>query len=221
MMQQHSEPRQSGAELVLECLTQHVRCWRCWKVFHVFFEPYDFNPDSLLRCEKCTALRALNEGDFTSSFIRYVKRYALKTNAKFFDEALKKQFRKEFEERWAETCPCGGYFRCDIKPALQCPHCSAKSPRWIPWPIDPQLTPPLRVLKYSIPAAYLEYDPSLPAEEELSLRKSVHKRTEMVPPWIRHLGGALIVFFLYLTLPVVWLSKLFGLLTKEPRKPPK
>lgn len=220
MMQQHSKPGQSGTNLILEYLTQHVRCWKCWKVFHVFLEPYDFERDTLFRCERCGELRALSEQDFTSSFVRYVKRFALKTDAKFFDEAVKKQFRKEFEERWAETCPCGGYFRCDVKPALKCPYCSAKSPRWIPWPIDPQPTPPLQLLKYSIPPAYLDFDPSLPAEKELTLRKPAYKQ-ETVLRWIRPLGGAMIILFLYLTLPIVWLSKLFGLLTKEPRKSSK
>ena len=219
-MQQHSKSRQSGAELVLEYLTQHVRCWKCWKVFHVFLEPYDFERDSLFRCEKCGTLRAISEGDFTSSFVRYVKKYALTTDATFFDEAVKKQFRKEFEERWVETCPCGGYFRCDVKPALRCPYCGANSPRWIPWPIDPQLTPPLQLLKYSIPPEYLEFEPSLPTEKELSLRKPAYKQVTVLR-WVRPLGGALIILFLYLTLPVVWLSKLFGLLTKESRKSSK
>jgi len=220
-MQQHSDPPQSGSELTLECLTQHIRCWKCWKIFHIFLEPYDFERDALFRCEQCSALRALSEEDFTSSFVGYVKKYALKTNTKFFDEAVKKQFRREFEERWAATCSCGGYFRCDIKPALLCPYCSAKSPRWVPWPIDPQTTAPLQSLSYSIPPEYLEFDPTLPAENQLSfLKKPTHKH-EKILRWIRPLGGALIILFLYLTLPVVWLSKLFGLLTKESRKSSK
>ena len=212
----------SAGTLVLECLTQHIRCWKCWRVFQVFLKPYDFDPDSLFRCDTCHTLRALREEDYTSVFIRYFRRHTSKKTQDLLDmEVLKKSFRKEFEEKWAEICSCGGRFRDGVKPVLRCPSCNAKTPRWIPWPIDPQVTPPLPVLKYLIPTEYLAYESSLPPEHELPPRKKSPEKNDVLLQWIRPVGGALIILFLYLTLPIVWLSKLLGLLTKEPKKPSK
>ena len=205
----------NGGTLLLECLTQHIRCWRCWKVFHTILEPYDFESNHLFRCERCQTLRALHDNDFLDGCFRYIRKLTETGVPNLSDnKTTSKQFTKELEERWSEACSCGGRFRANVKPNLLCPHCNTKTPRWIPWPIDPQVTPPLPVLKYVIPTDYLDYEPTLPPLHERPPRKKPPETNETVLCWVRPIGGTLLILFLFLTLPIVWFSKLLGLLTK-------
>lgn len=218
MIQGASAADMADKTLVLECLIQRLRCWRCWKAFQFILAPSEFDSEYLLRCEKCQALHVLSADDFRSGYFRFLRRQLSTSKASIRPaEEVAHEFRRDFEENWADRCACGGYFKFQEKPAPSCPYCGARSPRWVPWPIDEQPSPPLPLLNYSTPTEYAAYEPIPPFPYELPpLRKS--SENGKLPPWLRHVGGVLIIAFLYLTLPIVWLSKFIGLFTKDNKR---
>ena len=129
-----------------------TRCWRCWKKFE-FYSPYEFVDILLFKCEKCNEMRvtqtyAEGHGYARQKFLDLHYPMLRGWGGKKEDRA----FLSVFENQWTEACPCSGRFR--LRAPIRCPHCHAPELRILRGRGQIVESPPMPVLKFSVPPEY-------------------------------------------------------------------
>ena len=132
-----------------------VRCWRCWKRFE-FFAPYDFVDMLLFPCDRCSATRALGaygERNYGGAEGKYLDLHHPSLRREDETKKHMNEFLPMFENHWVtESCSCGGRFR--LRAPIRCPHCRAPEYRLLRGRDEIVETPPIPVLKFTIPPEY-------------------------------------------------------------------
>ncbi len=129
-----------------------VRCWRCWKRYE-FFAPYEFVDVSLYKCDRCPTIRATQnygegEGLAKTKFLDF----HYPTLRGWGGNKENQAFLDIFENKWTEPCECGGRFRS--RTPIRCPHCRAPECRLLRGRGEIVKSPPIPVLKFTIPPEY-------------------------------------------------------------------
>lgn len=127
-----------------------IRCWRCWKRYE-FFTPYEFVDVSLFSCDRCSEIRASSYGEHGRAKSKYLD-VRCPTLRGWGGKKEHRAFLDVFENYWTEQCPCSGRFR--LWGPIRCPHCRAPECRLLRGRDEIVESPPIPVLKFTIPPEY-------------------------------------------------------------------
>ncbi len=132
-----------------------IRCWRCWKRYEVF-TPYEFVDVMRFQCDRCGKRRVIPSysgyGEAESKFLdlRYPSLRREDESKRHMNE-----FLPVFENHWvSESCSCGGHFR--FRAPFRCPHCRSRALVfwWFRGEDEVVESPPIPVLRFTIPPEY-------------------------------------------------------------------
>ena len=129
-----------------------VRCWRCWKRYE-FFAPYEFVDVVLYKCERCHEIRATEAYGTGEGYAR--ERFLDLKHPTLRGWGGKKEdndFLAVFENSWTEPCACGGRLR--LRAPIRCPYCRTPECRLLRGRSEIVESPPIPVLKFTIPREY-------------------------------------------------------------------
>lgn len=141
-----------------------VRCWRCWRGFD-FFTPNEFEDVAVYRCEKCPEVRATEIYGAGEGYAKakYLDVHHPKSSG-WGGKSEDREFLRVFENDWTEPCTCGGRFR--LRTPVRCPHCHAPEIRLLRGHLEVVDSPPIPVLKFSVPLEYAKAAPRPPQHPE-------------------------------------------------------